>query len=144
MGSSRQKYWSGLPCPPPGDLPDPGIEPMFAALAGGFFLLAPPGEKPFSSHISFQFPILTLLPHLSVIRFISFSLVCLRGAVHCHLSHCILTPSHSLLFTWLCFRLYYWHLGTLISLPHPTYHQTWILRNGSELAITELLKWFQF
>ena len=27
MGSSRQEYWSGLPCPPPGDLPDPGIEP---------------------------------------------------------------------------------------------------------------------
>ena len=26
-GFSRQKYWSGLPCPPPGDLPDPGIEP---------------------------------------------------------------------------------------------------------------------
>ena len=28
MGFSRQEYWSGLPCPPPGDLPDPGTEPM--------------------------------------------------------------------------------------------------------------------
>ena len=28
MGFSRQEYWSGLPCPAPGDLPDPGIEPM--------------------------------------------------------------------------------------------------------------------
>ena len=28
MGSSRQEYWSGLPFPPPGDLPDPGIEPV--------------------------------------------------------------------------------------------------------------------
>ena len=28
VGFSRQKYWGGLPCPPPGDLPDPGIEPM--------------------------------------------------------------------------------------------------------------------
>ena len=28
MGFSRQGYWSGLPCPPPGDLPDPRIEPM--------------------------------------------------------------------------------------------------------------------
>ena len=40
MGFSREKYWSGLPCPPPGDLPDPGIEPvslMSPALAGGFF-----------------------------------------------------------------------------------------------------------
>ena len=27
MGFSRQEYWSGLPCPPPGDIPDPGIEP---------------------------------------------------------------------------------------------------------------------
>ena len=28
MGFSRQEYWSGLSCPPPGDLPDPGIKPM--------------------------------------------------------------------------------------------------------------------
>ena len=28
MGFSRQEYWSGLPCPPPGDLPYPGIEPV--------------------------------------------------------------------------------------------------------------------
>ena len=27
MGFSRQEHWSGFPCPPPGDLPDPGIEP---------------------------------------------------------------------------------------------------------------------
>ena len=40
MGFSRQEYWSGLSCPPPGDLPHPGIEPgslMSPALAGGFF-----------------------------------------------------------------------------------------------------------
>ena len=40
MGFSGQEYWSGLPCPPPGDLPDPGIEPSSPAapaLAGGFF-----------------------------------------------------------------------------------------------------------
>jgi len=28
MESCRQEYWSGLPCPSPGDLPDPGVEPM--------------------------------------------------------------------------------------------------------------------
>ena len=33
---SRQEYWSGLPCPPPGEIPDPGIEPESPALAGGF------------------------------------------------------------------------------------------------------------
>ena len=32
MGFSRQESWSGLPCPPPGDLPDPGIEPESPAL----------------------------------------------------------------------------------------------------------------
>ena len=40
MKFSRQEYWSGLPFPPPGDLPDPGIEPaslISPALAGGFF-----------------------------------------------------------------------------------------------------------
>jgi len=39
-GFSRPEYWSGLPCPPPGDLPDPEIEPtsfMSAALAGKFY-----------------------------------------------------------------------------------------------------------
>ena len=40
MGFSRQEYWSVLPCPPPGNLPHPGIEPasfMSPALAGKFF-----------------------------------------------------------------------------------------------------------
>ena len=40
MGFSRQEHWSGLPFPPPGDLPEPGIEHqslMSPALAGGFF-----------------------------------------------------------------------------------------------------------
>ena len=52
-GFSRQEYWCGLPCPPPGDLPDPGIEPASPVapciLAGGFSITEPPGkpkEKP--------------------------------------------------------------------------------------------------
>ena len=47
MGFSRQEYWSGLSFPPPGDLPDPGMEPtslMCPALAGGFFTTEPPGK----------------------------------------------------------------------------------------------------
>ena len=47
MGFSRQEYWSGLPCPPPGDLPDPGNEPISPAspaLAGRFFTTVPPGK----------------------------------------------------------------------------------------------------
>ena len=37
MGFPRQEYWSGLPCPSLGDLPDPGIETTSPALAGRFF-----------------------------------------------------------------------------------------------------------
>ena len=43
-GIFRQEYWSGLPFPSPGDLPDPGIEPASPALAGGFFTTLPPGK----------------------------------------------------------------------------------------------------
>ena len=47
MGFSRQEYWSGLPFPPPGDLPEPGIELRSSAppaLPGGFFTTEPPGK----------------------------------------------------------------------------------------------------
>ena len=44
MGFSRQEYWSGLPFPSPGDLPDPGIEPVSPALAGEFFTTELPGK----------------------------------------------------------------------------------------------------
>ena len=37
MEFSREEYWSGLPCPTPGDCPTPGIKPGSPALAGGFF-----------------------------------------------------------------------------------------------------------
>ena len=46
MRQSRQEYWSGLPCPPPGDLPDPGIEPRCPALQADFLLSEPLGKPP--------------------------------------------------------------------------------------------------
>ena len=48
MGFSRQEYWSGLPFPPPGDLPDPGIKHTSPALVGGFFTAVPQGKTPMS------------------------------------------------------------------------------------------------
>ena len=51
MGLSRQEYWSGLPFPPPRDLPNPGIKSTSPALAGGFFTTKPP-RKPRSFHRS--------------------------------------------------------------------------------------------
>ena len=47
MGFSRQEYWSGLPCPPPGDLPNPGVELRSPALQADFLPFEPPG-KPWS------------------------------------------------------------------------------------------------
>ena len=44
MGFSRQEYWSGLPFPSPGDLPDPGIEPRYPALLAGSLPSEPPGK----------------------------------------------------------------------------------------------------
>ena len=44
MGFSRQEYWSGVPFPSPGHLPNPGIEPASPALAGEFFTTEAPGK----------------------------------------------------------------------------------------------------
>ena len=43
-GFSRQEYWSGLPCPPPGDLPNPGIEPRSPPLQADSLLTEPTGK----------------------------------------------------------------------------------------------------
>ena len=52
MGFSGQEYWSGLPFPPPGDLPDPRLKPASPAspvLTGGIFTSVPP-RKPWLQH----------------------------------------------------------------------------------------------
>ena len=63
MGFSRQEYWRGLPCPPPGDLPDPGIKSMsltFLHWQTGSLPLAPPG-KPDTSTCQVNFYLSALL-----------------------------------------------------------------------------------
>ena len=52
-GLSRQEDWSGLPCPPPGDLPNPVIEPRSPALQEDSLLSEPPG-KTFQEYILFR------------------------------------------------------------------------------------------
>ena len=42
MGFPRKEYWSGLPFPSPGDLPNPGIKPTSPTSPGGFFTTKPP------------------------------------------------------------------------------------------------------
>ena len=51
MGFSGQEYWSGLLFSPPGDFPNPGIEPISPALAGEFFTTEPPGQPTIHIHI---------------------------------------------------------------------------------------------
>ena len=55
MGFSRQEYWSELSFPPPGDLPNPGIEPesMFPILAGGFLTTSEPGKPSSDTALNF-------------------------------------------------------------------------------------------
>ena len=63
MGFSRQEYWSGLSCPPAGDLPDPGVEPtslISPALAGGYFTASATWEALIISHTNI-FKILYLI-----------------------------------------------------------------------------------
>ena len=50
LGVSRQEYCSGSPCPPPGNLPDPGIKPGSPALDADSSLSEPPG-KPRKLHV---------------------------------------------------------------------------------------------
>ena len=62
QGFSRQEYWSGLPFPSPGDLPDPGLEPRSPALqmdfciANRFFLPTELQEKPFVMSVVINVP----------------------------------------------------------------------------------------
>ena len=53
MGFSRQDYWSGLPFPSPGDLPDAGIEPGSPTLQAYSLLSEPPGKLNFTFKFSF-------------------------------------------------------------------------------------------
>ena len=57
MGLLRWEYWSGLPFPPPGDPPNPGIKPVSPALSAGFLIAEPPG-KPARYHDPHQYLVL--------------------------------------------------------------------------------------
>ena len=55
MGFPKQEFWSSLPFPPPGDLPDPGIAPMSPAspaLGGEFVTVKHPGARDYTEFIN--------------------------------------------------------------------------------------------
>jgi len=76
MGFLRQEYWSGLPFPSPGDLPNPRTEPESSSSAGGFFTTWPPGKpttdqgifaesNTYGVNISLVNNVLICFPHLN-------------------------------------------------------------------------------
>ena len=67
MGFSRQEYWSGLPCPPPGDLLDPGIEPRSPALLADSLPSEPPGKSN-NWHNDFKIKIILKKMRVSIIK----------------------------------------------------------------------------
>ena len=72
VGFSRQKYWSGVPFPYPGDPPDPGSEPASPALAGKFFTAEPQewnscGKFCISPLLPLPFPLLLPSPFLPLL-----------------------------------------------------------------------------
>ena len=72
MGFSRHEYWSGLPCPPPGDLTDPGIGPkslVSPALAGGFFTTSATWEAQLTEENIVQLHLFNLLFFLMSLQF---------------------------------------------------------------------------
>ena len=81
MGFSRQEYGSGLPCPPSGDLPNPGIEPRSPTLQADSLLSEPPGK-----------PISIVVGSLSLLQGIFLTQQLNQGLLHCrwipyHLSY---------------------------------------------------------
>ena len=94
MGFSRKEYWSGLPCTPPGDLPDAGIEPtslMSPALAGRFFTISTTCEALTLPHHSPNPQLCIQLPtghlHLHIVQEPTRPPQC-TFLLTCDLSHC--------------------------------------------------------
>ena len=85
MGFSRQEYWSGLSCAPPGDLPEPGIKPssLTPALAGGFFTTSATWEAQLSlyNHIIIEINIQIVYNYILIMIRIIAHVYCLHNSI---------------------------------------------------------------
>ena len=77
MGFSRQEYWSGLPCPPPGDLSDPGIEPASLSLLHWQVCFLPLAA-PYFGRESILLSVFTHRPDKCYLIFLTFTMTCLN------------------------------------------------------------------
>ena len=103
---SRQEYWNGLPCPPPGDLPNPGItltSHLSSTLTGRFFTTAPPvnqGSPDFTSHTLYLIQIAWFpFPHTTGIIWSCPSAITYGHSGFFHL--CYSNPAHSYDAAWI-------------------------------------------
>ena len=78
MGFSRQDYWSGLPFPSPGNLPDPGIEPWSPAVEADALTSEPPGETMTNLDSVLKNRDITLLTKVSIVKAMVFPVVMYR------------------------------------------------------------------
>ena len=111
-GFSRQEYWSGLPCPPAGDLPNPGFEPRSLAWQADFFTTKATREALFTNSF-FIFPIC-----MAFFSSPSFSLTPVK-------KHKSLIPR-----SWIFFFFYFILLyNTVLVLPYIDMNPPWVYIN---------------
>ena len=107
MEFSRQEYWNGFPCPPPGDLPNPGIEPMSPVSSAlvGFFTTISTWEAPvyiYTHKYIYIYRIYLPCTHIYIYIYIyidflmSLLIIALKRTIPCHTCFCkfwVLVPS---------------------------------------------------
>ena len=74
MGFSRQKYWSGLPCPPPGDLPKPGIKPRSSMLQADSLPSEPLGKPIFLYIYVMFFKFFSIIGYYNILNIVPWAI----------------------------------------------------------------------
>ena len=132
MGFSRQEYWSGLPFPSPGDLPDPGIEPRSPALQADALTSEPPGKP--HTHLGMLIKLSSNCPaqetdsqsHLLLTCYSSFSVQSSSSPcqIHACVKWCFSAPVRRLFYDpsrrgFFFFSTCPYDIGTILSVPCP-------------------------
>ena len=112
-GFPRQEYWSGLPFPSPGDLPDPGLKSMSLALAGTFSTTEPPGKLQY-----FSWPGILWIWYVSYVHLKRICSLLLFGSLFYYWTPCSLCHLQKI-YKLPCWRL--WHPFHLLSAFSFTY-----------------------
>ena len=140
MGFSRQEYWSGLPFPSPGDLPDPGIKPRSPAFQADA-LPSEPSEK----HRMFEYSLFFFFISATVFVCLLWTVICLAASslrVACGIFRCGIGPLVVARGLWSTWAQWQWGVS-LVVLQHmgssfpdqglilcPLHWRHWVLTTG--------------